>query len=68
MLLTNARPPAISPHPGHHMLDGGLRVLLAEALFPLTGVVTVVFLTRHLGPEGYGLLVLSTTVIALLNG
>jgi len=67
MPLTNARPPAISPHPGHHMLDGGLRVLLAEALFPLTGVLTVVFLTRHLGPEGYGLLVLSTTVIALLE-
>jgi O-antigen/teichoic acid export membrane protein len=49
------------------MLEGGIRVLLAEALFPLTGVLTVVFLTRRLGPEGYGVLVLSTTVIALLE-
>ena len=67
MQLKTGPPATFRSHPGHHMLDGGIRVLLAEALFPLTGVLTVVFLTRRLGPEGYGVLVLSTTVIALLE-
>ena len=68
MRLKSARLSSPLPsHPGHHMLDGGIRVLLAEALFPLTGVLTVAFLTRRLGPDGYGVLVLSTTVIALLE-
>lgn len=50
------------------MLDGTVRVFLAEALFPLTGIITVAFLTRRLGPEGYGLLVLTATLVSWVEG
>jgi O-antigen/teichoic acid export membrane protein len=43
-------------------LDGTARVFLAGLLFPLTGLITAAFLTRRLGTDGYGLLVLATTV------
>jgi O-antigen/teichoic acid export membrane protein len=36
-------------------------------LFPLTGIITAAFLTRRLGAEGYGLLVLSTTLFAWIE-
>ncbi len=49
-------------HPGHHLLDGTARVFLAGLLLPLTGIITAAFLTRRLGTDGYGLLVLSTTL------
>lgn len=48
-------------HPGRHLLGGTLRSLAAESLFPLTALITGAFLTRHLGPEGYGILVLAAT-------
>lgn len=41
-----------------------LRSLVAELLFPATALVTAAFLTRRLGPEGYGFLVLSATSVA----
>jgi O-antigen/teichoic acid export membrane protein len=44
------------------MLDGTVRVFLAQALFPLTALITTAFLTRRLGPEGYGRLVLAATL------
>src|SRR5215469_3137849 len=50
------------------MLDGAIRVFLAEMLFPLTGIITVAFLTRQLGPEGYGLLVLTATLVSWVEG
>jgi O-antigen/teichoic acid export membrane protein len=51
------------------MVDGTARILLAEALFPLTVLITMGFLTRHLGPQGYGLLALTlTTVLWIENG
>jgi O-antigen/teichoic acid export membrane protein len=50
-------------HPGRHLLGGTIRVFLAEALFPLTALITTAFLTRRLGPEGYGLLVLTATLV-----
>jgi O-antigen/teichoic acid export membrane protein len=53
--------------PGRHMMEGSLRNLLAEALFPLTALVTAAFLTRRLGTDGYGLLVLTVTIIAWLQ-
>lgn len=53
---------------GHRMLDGTVRVFLAETLFPLTGIITVAFLTRRLGPEGYGLLVLTATLVSWIEG
>jgi O-antigen/teichoic acid export membrane protein len=45
------------------MMDGTARILLAELLFPLTALITTGFLTRQLGPQGYGLLALSLTTI-----
>ena len=48
---------------GRRMIDGTARILLAEALFPLTAVITTGFLTRWLGPQGYGLLALTLTAI-----
>src|SRR2546426_4931878 len=45
------------------MLEGTIHVFLAQALFPLTVLITTAFLTRPLGPEGYGLLVLTATLV-----
>lgn len=45
------------------MMDGTARIFLAELLFPLTALVTTGFLTRQLGPQGYGLLALTLTTI-----
>jgi O-antigen/teichoic acid export membrane protein len=56
--------PRIASPPGRHLLDGTVRVLLAEALLPLTGLVTAAFLTRRLGPDGYGVLTLAATIVA----
>jgi O-antigen/teichoic acid export membrane protein len=44
------------------LLDGAARVFLASLLLPVTGIITAAFLTRRLGTDGYGLLVLSTTI------
>ncbi|BCA55529.1 hypothetical protein W02_26690 [Nitrospira sp. KM1] len=62
--MTTAR---VHSQPGHHLLDGTVRVMLAEALFPVTGLVTAAFLTRSLGPDGYGLLTLAVTLIGLVE-
>jgi O-antigen/teichoic acid export membrane protein len=40
---------------------------LAWLLFPLTGIITAAFLTRRLGPEGYGLLVLAATLVVWIE-
>jgi O-antigen/teichoic acid export membrane protein len=48
---------------GRRMMDGTARILLAELLFPLTALITTGFLTRQLGPQGYGLLALTLTTI-----
>jgi O-antigen/teichoic acid export membrane protein len=56
-----------SSHLGRHILDGTIRGFLAEALFPLTGIVTAAFLTRRLGTDGYGLLVLAATVASWVD-
>ncbi len=45
------------------MMDGTLRVFLAEVLILPTGLATVVFLTRRLGPDGYGLFTLSAAMV-----
>jgi O-antigen/teichoic acid export membrane protein len=58
---------AFSSQPGRHLLDGTVRVFLAGLLFPLTGIITAAFLTRRLGPEGYGLLVLSATLVGWIE-
>jgi O-antigen/teichoic acid export membrane protein len=56
-----------SSQPGRHLVDGTVRVFLAGLLFPLTGIITAAFLTRRLGPEGYGLLVLSATLVVWIE-
>ena len=48
---------------GRRMMDGTARIFLAELLFPLTALITTGFLTRRLGPQGYGLLALTLTTI-----
>jgi len=53
----------LSSQSGRYLLDGTARVFLASLLLPLTGIITAAFLTRRLGTDGYGLLVLSTTIV-----
>lgn len=53
--------------PGRHAMDGAVRMVAAEALFPITGIVTAAYLTRALGPANYGLFTLSATVFAFLE-
>lgn len=52
----------LSTQSGRHLLDGTARVFLAGLLLPLTGIITAAFLTRRLGTDGYGLLVLAATL------
>ena len=47
----------------HHMLDGAVRVFLAESLLIPTGLVTTIFLTRSLGPESYGIYGLAVGIV-----
>jgi O-antigen/teichoic acid export membrane protein len=53
--------------PGHHLIQGTLLVFMAEALLPLTGIVTASFLTRSLGAGNYGLLTLASTLISWIE-
>ena len=53
-----------SSQPDRHTLDGTIRVFLAEALLLPTGVLTAAFLTRRLGPEGYGLFTLAAILVS----
>lgn len=48
-------------------MQGTVLVFLAEALLPLTGIVTAAFLTRKLGAGDYGLLTLSATLITWIE-
>ena len=57
----------LSSQPGRHLVDGTARVFLAGLLFPLTGLITAAFLTRRLGTDGYGLLVLSATLFGWVD-
>lgn len=49
------------------MATGTIQVFLAEALLLPTGLLTAAFLTRQLGPEGYGVLMLATTLISWIG-
>ncbi|MEM9090690.1 MAG: oligosaccharide flippase family protein [Cyanobacteria bacterium P01_F01_bin.53] len=46
------------------ILDGTVWVFLAEGLILPTGLITAGFLTRYLGPQGYGLFTLASVVVA----
>lgn len=56
-----------APSAGGHFLDGALRLLVADALFPLSGLVTSAVLSRRLGVAGYGRFALAATVIATVE-
>ena len=53
--------------PGQRTLDGTIRVFLAEALLLPTGLLTAAFLSRRLGPEGYGLFTLAATLVSWIQ-
>jgi len=48
------------------MLDGTVRIFIAESLILPTGLLTVAFLTRKLGPENYGLYTLAAAIASWL--
>ena len=52
-----------SPRTGLGMLSGTITIFIAEALILPTGFITAVFLARRLGPVGYGMFALASTVI-----
>ena len=52
---------------GRHLLDGMFWVLLAEALFPITGMITAGALTRNLSTEEYGRLNLCAVFTSWLS-
>ncbi len=52
---------------GRRMLNGTIWIFLAEALLLPTGILTAAFLTRQLGPEGYGLFTLAATLTAWIE-
>ncbi|MGD1861214.1 MAG: lipopolysaccharide biosynthesis protein [Leptolyngbyaceae cyanobacterium] len=49
------------------ILDGTVWVFLAEGLILPTGLITAGFLTRQLGPEGYGLFTLASVIIGWIE-
>jgi O-antigen/teichoic acid export membrane protein len=49
------------------MIDGTVRVFLAEALIVPTGLLTVAYLTRQLGPSDYGRYTLAVALMAWLE-
>lgn len=49
------------------MIDGTIRVFLAEALIVPTGLLTVAYLTRRLGPSDYGRYTLAVALVAWLE-
>ncbi len=60
----------MSRHPGHERpraLADTVRIFAAEGLAIPTGLLTAAFLTRRLGPEGYGLFTLAATVVAWVS-
>lgn len=46
------------------MASGTLRIFLAEAMLLPTGLLTAGFLSRQLGPEGYGLFTLAAMILS----
>ena len=53
----------LSPRTGLNMLGGTIAIFVAEALILPTGFITAIFLARRLGPVGYGMFALASTVI-----
>ncbi len=49
------------------LLNGSMLIVLADLLMVPAGLLTVAFLTRRLGPEGYGLFALCASLVAGLE-
>lgn len=56
-----------SPKSGRGTLKGTLQTFAGEAVMFPTGLLTAIFLTRSLGPDGYGLFTLASTIIAWIE-
>lgn len=56
-----------SNQPRFQMLSGTLRIFLAEAILLPTGLITAGFLSRQLGPEGYGLFTLAAVILSWIE-
>jgi O-antigen/teichoic acid export membrane protein len=52
----------------HRAADGTIWTFLAEALILPTGLVSAAYLTRTLGPDGYGLFSLTATLASFATG
>ena len=50
--------------PFHRTADGAIWAFLAEAVILPTGLISAAYLTRALGPDGYGLFSLAATLIS----
>lgn len=53
--------------PRQQILDGTVRIFIADGLMLPTGLLTVAFLTRSLGPEVYGLYSLAAVIVSWLT-
>jgi O-antigen/teichoic acid export membrane protein len=52
----------------HRIVHGTIHGFLAEGLFLLSGLISTVFLTRRLGPQSYGLFILTATLVTWIEG
>lgn len=52
----------------HRTADGTIWAFLAEALILPTGLISAAYLTRALGPDGYGLFSLAATLVSFAGG
>ena len=50
-----------------NIAGGTVRVFLAEALLFPTGLITAAYLTRNLGPAGYGLFTLASVIVVWIE-
>src|SRR5437773_12508034 len=64
---TLSRVAGFHANPRKHMVEGTIRVFLAEALLLPTGLITAAFLTRKLAPEGYGLFAVAASLVAWIE-
>ena len=58
---------ASGSHNARHMLDGIARVFLADALILPTGILTVAFLTRRLGSDGFGSFAIVSAIVVWIE-
>jgi O-antigen/teichoic acid export membrane protein len=65
--VESPRPASADQKPRQRLLGGVARVFAAEMLIIPTGIITVAFLTRRLGPSGYGMLAIAGAFVDWLE-